>query len=50
MAFNCSAEIVIWLELEDSVKGSWSGRPDILLLGEGREASEVEGKVIVEGE
>ena len=32
------------------VGGSWLGRLDILLLGEGREASKVEGEVIVEGE
>ena len=50
MVFNCSAERVIWFESEDSVWGSWLGRPDILLLGEGREASEVEGEVTVEGE
>ena len=50
MAFSCSAESVIWPESEDSVEGSWSGRADILLLGEGREASKVEGEVTVEGE
>ena len=50
MAFSCSAESVIWPEPEDSAEGSWLGRSDILLLGEGREASEVEGEVVVEGE
>ena len=50
VAFSCSAESVICPESEDSVEGSWLDRADILLLGEGREASEVEGEVVVEGE
>ena len=50
MVFSCSTERVIWPESEDSAWGSWSGKPDILLFGEGREASEVEGEVTVEGE
>ena len=50
MVFNGSTERVTWPELEGSAWGSWSGKPDIFLFGEGREASEVEGEVTVEGE
>ena len=50
MEFNCSIEIVIWLELGDSAGGSGSKSPDILFFGEGKVFSEVEGEGLSEGE
>ena len=50
MEFNCSIEIVIWLELEDSARGSGSKSLDILFFGEGKVFSEVEGEELSEGE
>ena len=50
MEFNCSIEIVIWLELEDLAKGSGSKILDILFFGEGKVFSEVEGEELLEGE
>ena len=44
MEFNCSIEIVICPEPEDSAKGSESKIPDILFFGEGKVFSEVEGE------
>ena len=50
MEFNCSIEIVICPEPEDSAKGSESKIPDILFFGEGKVFSEVEGEELSEEE
>ena len=50
MEFNCSIEIVIWPEPEDSAGISGLKSPDILFFGEGKVFSEVEGEELSEGE
>ena len=50
MEFNCSIEIVIWPEPEDSAEGLGSKILDILFFGEGKVFSKVEGEDLLEGE